>query len=53
MRSQLPKIKYLGQIIDEKSWRTNPSRANIINNIPAPTSVLSLQSFLGLASYYY
>ena len=37
-----PKIKYLGQIIDEKRRRPDPSWANAIKNMPAPTNVSSL-----------
>ena len=43
----LPKIKYLGKIIDEKGRRPDPTHANTIKNMPAPTNLSSLQSFLG------
>ena len=32
--------------------RPDPSHANAIKNMPAPTNVLSLKSFLGLTNYY-
>ena len=48
----LTKIKYLGQVIDEKGRKPDPSRATAITNMPPPTSVSTLQAFLGLASYY-
>ena len=47
MRYFLPKIKYLGQIIEEKDRRSDSSHANAIKNMPIPTNVSSLQSFLG------
>ena len=53
MRILFTKNQVFGtQIIDEKGRRPDPSRANAIENMPAPTNVSSLQSFLGLANYY-
>ena len=46
------KIKYLGQFIDAKSRKSDPSRSSAIKNMPNITNVVSLKSFLGLASYY-
>ena len=43
---------YLVEITDEKDRRPDPNRTNAIKNMPAPTNVSSLQSFLGLANYY-
>ena len=48
----LPKIKYLGQVIDKKGRTSDPNQADAIKYMPAPTNVMSLQSFLGLANYY-
>ena len=48
----LPKIKYLGQVIDEKGRTPDPNQADAIKYMSAPTYVASLQSFLGLANYY-
>ena len=42
----------MGQIIDENGRRPDPTRSKAIMNMPAPTNVASLQSFLGLANYY-
>ena len=39
------KIKYLGHIIDKE-------RATVIQYMPAPDNVTTLQSFLGLANYH-
>ena len=48
----LSKIKYLGQVIDEKGSTPDPNRADAIKYMPAPTYVAALQSFLVLANYY-
>ena len=41
----IPKIKYLGQCIDEKVRKTDSTHTNEIKNMLAPTNVSSLQSF--------
>ena len=46
------KIKILGRIIDKDGRRPDPEGAVVIKDIPAPDNFSSLQSFLGLASYY-
>ena len=48
----LPKIKYLGQVIDEKGRTPDPNRMDTIKYMPTPTNVVALQSFLELANYY-
>ena len=48
----LEEIKYLGHIIDANGCRPDPERAAAIRDMPAPHNVATLQSFLGLASYY-
>lgn len=48
----LPKIKYLGQIIDENGHRPDPSRADVIQNMPPLTNISTLQAFGGLTNYY-
>ena len=45
-------IKYLGHIIDKDGRKPDPERSIAIKEMPAPNNVASLQSFLGLASYY-
>ena len=40
------------QIIDKNDGEPDSSPANTIKNMPAPTNVSSLQSFLGLANHY-
>ena len=41
------KIKYLGQVIDEKDRTPDPNRVDAIKFTPASTKVAALQSFLG------
>ena len=48
----LSKIKYLGQVIDEKGWTPDPNRADTIKYMPTLTNVAALQSFWGLANYH-
>ena len=48
----LSKIKYLGQVIDEKGWTPVPNQEDAIKYMPAPTNVAAFQSFLELANYY-
>ena len=48
----MERMKYLGQIIDQKSKKPDPERAKAIKNMPSPDNVTKLQAFLGLASYY-
>ena len=48
----LERIKYLGHIIDKDGRRPDPDRSIAIKNMPEPTNITSLQSFLGLANYY-
>ena len=48
----LPKIQYLGQVIDEKGRTPDPNQGDVIKYMTAPTNVAALQSFWGLAHYY-
>jgi hypothetical protein len=47
-----PSIKYLGFIVNKDGRRPNPQKITAVANMPAPTSVTILRSFLGLVSYY-
>ena len=49
---KMQKIEYLGHIIDRNGIRPNPIKINAINNLPAPTNIQEVRSFLG-AIYYY
>ena len=45
------KIKYLGQMIDAKGKKADPSRSKVMKNMPASINMSALQAFLGLANY--
>ena len=45
-------IEYVGFIIDKNGLRTNPKKVKAISEIPIPTCVKQLQSFLGCINYY-
>ena len=47
----LSKIKYLGQVIDEKGRTPDPNQADAIKYMPTQINVAALQSFWGLANY--
>jgi transposase InsO family protein len=47
-----PSIKYLGYIVDKDGRRPDPQKIRAIATMPAPTTVTTLRSFLGLANYY-
>ena len=49
---QLEEIKYLGHVINKDGKKPEKSRAAAIKHMPNPKSVKTLQSFLGLVSYY-
>lgn len=48
----LPQIKYLGCIIDKNGRRPDPAKIEAIQQMPPPTDVSTLRSFLGGLSYY-
>ena len=45
-------IKYLGHVINKDGKKPDKSRAAAIKYMPNPKNVKTLQSFLGLVSYY-
>lgn len=45
-------IRYLGTIIDSYGRRPDPEKIHAIVNMPAPSNVKMLQSFLGMINYY-
>jgi hypothetical protein len=48
----LQSIKYLGFIFDSDGRHPDPENIRAIQQMPAPTDVTRLRSFLGLISYY-
>jgi transposase InsO family protein len=47
-----PSIKYLGFIVDKDGRRPDPQKVRAIANMPVPSNVTTLRSFLGLVNYY-
>ena len=45
-------VDYLGYIVSAEGITTHPKKMNAILDFPVPQDVKSLQSFLGLTSYY-
>ena len=45
-------VEYLGHVVSAAGIRTNPTKLRAVKEYPTPSNVKSLQSFLGLASYY-
>ncbi|XP_055584973.1 uncharacterized protein K02A2.6-like [Uranotaenia lowii] len=48
----LPQIKFLGHIIDKEGLRPDPAKTRAISEMPAPTNVSQLRSYLGAINYY-
>lgn len=45
------KIKFLGHIISDQGVEMDPERIRAIKELPAPTNITRLRSFLGLVNY--
>lgn len=45
-------INYLGHVVTEAGIQTDPEKISAIMQIPPPTKVRELRSFLGMASWY-
>ncbi|XP_055604442.1 uncharacterized protein K02A2.6-like [Uranotaenia lowii] len=45
-------IKYLGHLIDRHGLRPDPAKIDVIRNLPPPTDVTGVRSFLGAINYY-
>ena len=48
----MSRIQYLGIIIDCNGRRPDPDKVRAIRDMPRPTNVSTLQSFLGMINYY-
>lgn len=48
----VPRLKYLGHVIDHDGIRTDPEKVNATTQWPVPTTVRKIRQFLGLASWY-
>ena len=51
-RIGMSQIKYLGHIVDANGLRPDPAKIGAILNMPAPTDISSLRSFLGAINFY-
>ncbi|XP_041785652.1 uncharacterized protein K02A2.6-like isoform X1 [Anopheles merus] len=49
---KMPRIEYLGFVIDRQGLRPNPAKIDAILKMPAPTNVSEVRSFLGAVNYY-
>ena len=47
------KVEYLGHVVSEEGIYTDLKKQEVVANFPVPKDVKVLQSFLGLASYYW
>ncbi|KAL7070427.1 hypothetical protein ACQ4LE_010332 [Meloidogyne hapla] len=45
-------IKFIGHIVNSSGIRPDPARTEAIRQMPAPTDITSLRSFLGAINYY-
>jgi len=45
-------VQYLGHVISANGITPDPVKIDVLKNFKRPTSVVEVQSFLGLASYY-
>lgn len=48
----LPSVKYLGFIIDRHRRRPDPEKISAIIQMPSPTDITTLRSFIGMLNYY-
>lgn len=48
----LPSVKYLGFIIDRDGRRPDPDKISAIVQMPPPTDITTLRSFIGMLNYY-
>ena len=46
------RLKFLGVIIDENGCRPDPNKLTAIRNLPTPTTVKSLESFIGSVAFH-
>ena len=48
----MTQVQYLGYIIDECGVHVDPTKIQVIQDWPAPTTLIELHNFLGLANFY-
>jgi hypothetical protein len=45
-------IEFLGHVFDKNGVKMSDSRVQGINDLPEPTSVKGVRSFIGMANYF-
>ena len=45
-------IKYLGFIVDKDGFRPDPAKVEALRNLPTPSTVKEVRSFLGMTGYF-
>jgi hypothetical protein len=50
--SKYPNTRYLGHVISDEGITADPTKVEAVMEWPAPTNVLEVRSFMGLAGYY-
>ena len=48
----MTQVQYLGYIIDERGVHVDPAKIQVILDWPAPTTLIELHNFMGLANFY-
>ena len=48
----MTQVQYQGYIIDESGVHVDPTKIQVIQDWPAPTTIIELRSFLGLSNFY-
>ena len=49
----LPELEYLGHVVSKDGLKADPVKNKAIQEWPLPTNLGELQSFLGMAIYYF
>ncbi|XP_064469808.1 uncharacterized protein K02A2.6-like [Ornithodoros turicata] len=45
-------VEYLGHVVNAQGFRPSPKKVSAVLNMPAPTNVSELRSFLGMVQHY-
>jgi len=45
-------IEFLGQVFDKNGVKMSDFRVRVINDLPEPTSVNGVRSFIGMVNYF-
>ena len=51
LRLQLPELQYIGHSISSEGVRPDPTKVATIKDMPVPTMVTRVRSFLGMCNY--